>query len=80
MPKEQALAVINQLKQDRFQWTVGIRGSVNNIIVECIRASMYKSMKDPFAYFYVMPKTHKEGLMCSNLGMFLQTVEASHIH
>jgi len=38
---------------------------VDDEIVECIRAAIDKAMKDPFAYFYVMPKIHKPGPMGS---------------
>ena len=65
MTEEQAWEEILQLKQDIFQWTVDSRGEVDDEIIECIRAAMDKSMKDPFAYFYVMPKIHKPGPMGS---------------
>ena len=65
MTEEQAWTEIYQLKQDMFQWTVDSRGDIGGKIVDCIRASMDKTTKDPFAYFYVIPKIHKPGLMGS---------------
>ena len=65
MTEEQAWSEIYQLKQDIFQWTVDSRGDVNKQIVECIKASMEKATKDPFIYFYLIPKIHTPGPMGS---------------
>ena len=65
MTEEQPREEILLLKQDIFQWTVDSRGEVDNEIVKCIRSAMDKAMKDPFTYFYVMPKIHKPGPICS---------------
>ena len=63
--EEQAWAEIKQLQQDIFQWTLDIRGYIDDKVVECIRAFMDKSTKDPFAYLYVMPKIHNKGPIVS---------------
>ena len=60
MSEEQAWTEIKQLKQDIFQWILENRGCIDDEVVECIRASMDKSMKDPFAYFYVISKNTQE--------------------
>ena len=64
--EEQVLAGINQLKQDISQWTIDSIGSVDNKVDKYIMASMDKFIRNMFAYFYAMPKIHKEGPMGSN--------------
>ena len=78
MTEEQAWTEILQLRQNIFQWTVDSRGEVVDEVVECIRESMDKSMKDPFAYFVVVPKIHKPEPMGSKTRGSPQTVAAYH--
>jgi len=71
--EQQALEDITNLEQEIFRWTVEHRPTVGNAATTFIRKKLDDTRDDPFGYFYVMPKLHKEGPLttrpvCSDCG------------
>ena len=61
--KEQAWQDTYKLKEEILEWTSKYHKVIGRDAASYIQEGTHKNFKDPFAYFYVMPKIHKAGPM-----------------
>lgn len=72
LTEEEAWTAARTLKDSIFNWTVEYRKMLNDDAVKFIRVKLEGALKDPFGYFYILPKIHKTPIstrpVCSDCG------------
>ena len=72
LSEAQALEESKQLREDIFEWTAEFRKVLPDKTVEYIRKKIEDTSDDPFGYFYLLYKLHKEPIstrpVCSDCG------------
>jgi len=72
LSEEQALEEAKQLRTDIYEWTVEFRSVLSDKTVEYLRMKLKETSDDPFGYFYLLYKLHKEPIstrpVCSDCG------------
>ena len=71
IPEAEAWADIHTLRDDILRWTFRHRKSLSPEATKFLRKKLDENMKEPFGYFYLMPKLHKTPMstrpVCSDM-------------
>ena len=78
LSEEQALEESKQLRDDIFEWTVEFRHVLSDNTVRYLRKKLKDTSDDPFGYFYLLYKLHKQPIstrpVCSDCGSLPHTL------